>query len=215
MLNTPPNHPLEDVDIVGLAIKRINEGQNHVGVLYKSDVDGLMMCHLAWHFDLRFDPPNDTYRWIDLDPLDEMNKKALAAFFQTLKEEGADVPYGFKVSGECFDEDGRFVPLPPGEGLTCATFVVAALRSQGHELITETTWPARAAEDAAWQAHILAHLQLSPGVTQAHLDAIAADVGATRIKPEEVVAAGLRDDWPSSYADIEQMAQAILAELAA
>jgi hypothetical protein len=92
-----------------------------------------------------------------------------------------------------------------------------SLGERGDQAVSYTTpWDTiRAAEDAAWQARILDLLQQTPNVPQSHVQALANNVGAIRIKPEEVVAAGLQDDWPASYDDIAQMAQDILAELAA
>ncbi|MER9167684.1 hypothetical protein NKI12_09915 [Mesorhizobium australicum] len=198
--------------MIGLAIARLDHGGNHIGVVYESDAIGLTLAHLAWHCDLRFDSPDDQYLWLDLAFLDEMNKRVSAAFFETLRKELPNIPYGFDLAGECFDESGNFIPPPIGKGLTCATFVLATFRAQGHQLVYEQAWPARA-DDEIWQAQVLQ--LLARRAASEHIEALRNDLGAKRFRPEEVAASGLRVEAPSAYDDIRQMADGILRELSA
>ncbi|MER8574572.1 hypothetical protein NKG99_24190 [Mesorhizobium sp. M1409] len=211
MLNRPPAQPLNAVDVIGLAIARLSHGGNHIGVIYQSTAVGLTLAHLAWHHDLRFERPDDKYIWLDLAPLDEMNKRVSAAFFETLRNEHPNIPYGFDMRGECFDESGNFIPPPLGKGLTCATFVLATFRAHGHHLVDEETWPTRA-EDEIWQEQILQLLTQSAATE--HIQALENDIGAKRYKPEEVAASGIRMSTPSTFDDIKQLADGILRELA-
>jgi len=129
----------------------------------------------------------------------------------TLKTAGA--PYGFDPDGCRFERDtGDYLASPAGKGLTCATFIVAVFESLGYESpIDISTVPLRD-EDVAWQRSLVRHMgQWGASVT--HLQAVANDIGCKRLRPEEVTAACLLEDWPVSYPRAEPKAAEILSDI--
>jgi hypothetical protein len=127
-----------------------------------------------------------------------------------------NIPYGFDPGGSCFEvATGLYRPPPPGKGLTCATFISGVLNSLGFDVVVEETWPVRIA-DLEWQTLVIECLR-DTGASRHHIDAIEADVGSMRLRPEEAVAAATIPfaDWPSSFDVVEPMGQQVLAELAA
>lgn len=191
---------------------QVDPSGNHIGMLYQKSTGEVSLCHLANHHDLKFNAPRNIYKWVNLDSLAVMNKETIAAFIQALEDEHPDIPYGFNVDGVCFDQDGKYIPQPLGTGFTCATWVTALFAHIGFELADISSWPDRP-EDTEWQEHVA---ELIGGVaSQEHLDALANDVGAKRVRPEEVVACGLQVGWPSTFNEIEEMAAEIIEELAA
>ena len=212
MLNLPDQNPYSSTKGVGLVVRRSNATQNHVGILYLHEQLGPRICHLAWHHRLLFEAPDNSYLWVDLEGLDDENRLVASAFFRALEEEMPHVPYGFGIDGECFHQDGTFISPPVGQGLTCATFVVAALNAQGHKILDELTWPDRE-QDAVWQAHIIEMLEQHSDAPQEHINALKSLIGATRIRPEEVVASGVHQPWPTMFDDVSSLAEQVLLEL--
>ena len=150
--------------------------------------------------------------WSEIDTLSDENRMVISAFLQSMEEEHPDIPYGFGIDGQCFDEDGNFVTPPPGEGLTCATFVVEVLRQQGFDILVEDSWPIRA-EDEAWRAAIIQQLELSGSADAPHIAALAAKPTTTRVRPDEVAAACLNSPIPNEFASIVALAEDIYAQV--
>lgn len=197
---------------VGLAICRSAPNQNHVGILFREDGIGAQLCHLAWHHKLTFSSPDpNKYRWIDVNELSDLDRESFAAWMIVLREEDPVVPYGYSIDGDFFDENGQFIPPPTGRGLTCATWVLATFRQLGYRMLEIESWPPRD-EDEEWQRHILEALKQS-GASVDHVEALHDEIGSARIKPQEVVAGGLGQDWPSSFDEIVELAVQIDAEL--
>lgn len=205
----------ENVDEVGLVIGRSNATQNHVGFLYLTD-DGPRMLHLAWHYRLQNDNPYDDqwkdYVWADFHLEEDENRSALAAVVASVWINHTDIPYGFSYEGSAFNADGSFVPPPLGRGLTCATFVVKVVSSAGFDLLEMESWQNREG-DAEWRAKIVGWLERTEGVAKSHIDALLKDANAMRIRPEDVIAAGITSPWPVGFGDASRIAQGILAEL--
>jgi hypothetical protein len=133
-----------------------------------------------------------------------------------------NIPYGLDPSGSCFDpETGEFIPPAIGKGLTCSTYITAAFRQLGIELLQQATWPDRP-EDVAFGNRIVDGLTAerqrdSTRVSQEHIDGVRNDVGARRFRPEEVVGASSRSfaEWPIAFADARLLADQILQDLEA
>lgn len=83
-------------------------------------------------------------------------------------------------------------------GLTCATFVLAVLRSAGVELLKREDWPSRA-DDMVRFAKILKALR-SVSAEDAYFDALEAEVTAVRFRPTEVAGASSKQP-PCSFVD--------------
>lgn len=207
-----------ELDALGLSISS-TDNQRHCGFLFKS-AGAVRHLHLAWHELLQDEVATVDVRFVNLPAMHAINKTVVCAALSGLKKNGLSIPYGFHYRGLRFDSgfthltfesDGALGALPPGFGLTCATFVIVALDSLGFDLIDDDTWPARPS-DAEWQKTIVGHLRRR---NVAHADALEADIGLIRPRPEEVVGAGAVAPWPVKFAAAESMAQKILSEIAA
>jgi hypothetical protein len=150
--------------------------------------------------------------WSDVG-LDEVNCDFIAATFGHMIENAGDVSYGLDSDLICFDEDGTYRAPPAGKGLTCATFIVAVMKSQGYEICDLPTWGHRE-EDQAWQEWIIRMME-KYHVDPAHIDLVRNDIGAKRYKPDEVVASAslMSDAWPIKFSDARALADEITAEL--
>jgi hypothetical protein len=90
---------------------------------------------------------------------------------------------------------------------------VAVFGSYGYDLLNEESWPQRKA-DADWQAWVIRSLR-EKGADPSFVEALKADVGALRFKPDEVVASSILTDWPIGFADARTTADAIVKQLVA
>ena len=217
-LNDPDQVAFQDVEYVGIAIclSRLHGEHQHVGFLYKPDGSDPLLCHLAWHQKLDSEParsfpswnsPGSKWFWSQLG-LDAINKKYLAAALVQISANKNTVPYGFDAHPPCFDENGVILPQPDGNGLTCATFVVETYRSQGFQLVIETSWPSRP-EDERWRDEIIAILENSNPEATEHIEALKRNPTSTRIRPDEVAAATQQEQLPVSYDDCRERAAEI------
>jgi hypothetical protein len=102
---------LDKLVALGVAIKEINQHQQHCGLLYKLDTALPRMLHLAWHVDLRDEPAPNDYFWAEVS-LDETNRRVIAAAVSLIGNKKASIPYGLDPGGSSFDASGEFIPPP-------------------------------------------------------------------------------------------------------
>lgn len=209
-----PTEPPSKIAHVGVAIVRVTAEQLHCGLLYRVGEDSTRFLHLAFHRLLTDEPAGDNLRWGELG-LDEDNKLVLATFLSRIAKTRPTISYAFDAEGVCIDrETGDVLDAPPGKGLTCATFVNAALKAYGYNCIDFSTWPARE-DDADWQNQILEILERH--ADDEHVQLVKESIGATRLRPDEIVAAAITDsaEWPCDFTQSRNAANQILADLAA
>ncbi|MCK6514912.1 hypothetical protein L6R46_07655 [Myxococcota bacterium] len=118
-------------------------------------------------------------------------------------------PYALGDFGSTFDDRGGLVLAPGSVGLTCATFVMAVLRSAGVEVLLEEGWPVRSEQDAFW-------LQALVGFAHPnHLAALTAQVeaGVARVHPHELLAACTLTPLPVTFSQVQPTAAAVIAKL--
>lgn len=201
-----------DVEHVGLAIHRTHNDGLHSGILYKLDGEEPRILHLAFHHDLRDDPASVPFRWVQIG-LDDVNKLFLAELVARIARRQPQIAYGFNSGGVAIDpETGDILPSPPGCGLTCATFITTVLRAHGYELIDVASWPERI-DDIPFHEQIVTWLE--PRASEEHVQAVREDIGARRLRPDEVVGAGsLSDDrWAVQFDLARAVADEIQADL--
>ncbi|KQM99256.1 hypothetical protein ASE85_11155 [Sphingobium sp. Leaf26] len=217
----PKGRPFADVQDAGVVIHGTDMGR-HAGFLYRRDDGSVRVLHLAFHHSLRDDQADQwdatirarfgaDLRWADLGLPDD-SRVVFAAHLSQLLLGNPQIPYGLDAGGTAFTPDGRFVRGPVGKGLTCATFIAAVLAGYGHPVVMDN-WQPRP-EDQAWGEQILAMLE--GRASQEHIDAVRADIGASRYRPEEVVGAAVSPlpEWPLSFPDAIALAEQIVQELA-
>ena len=187
--------PFQEIRCIAVAIRSVDVDQRHIGILHKDDTSNeLLILHLAWHHDLRNDPPSPRYLWID-PPIHPARLRQVAAMCRKIwRSNGRYVPYALSPPNDCFDSDaGSFLLGPTRLGLTCATFVAAVFESVGLRLMSYETWPVGRAGDAAWQSFVAEELERRDAAPE-HVMAVRGEigVGAARFRPEEVEAQALK-----------------------
>ena len=217
-VNRSSERPFSDVRALGVVVRSVpaiapeDHYGVHSGLLYRIDGGMPRISHLAWHFRLRDEPAADPYLWADVG-LDESNSRIVAAWLASRQNSPSNIPYGIDAGGSCFDKTTReFLSPPLGKGLTCATYVVAVLKSLGFPLLLEDTWPTDRADDHSWQRAVIDELRKS-GAEEDYIDAAQRDVGARRYRPAEVVGSATSATWPVVFSDATALAAAVIADV--
>ena len=192
-----------------VVLVRVAEGQFHLG-LGRGREPRERVLHLAWHRILRDEELARMVRGADrrlcpaavitlaLDPLVEEALRVLAG--RVARRPANTLAYGFgevsatfdRATGEPSEEDAAF---------TCATFVLAMLRSVGVLLVDGSRWREPSEEDRRWQerigeqllAWIETHLHgelLESDLARAK-QRVERDLGARRYRPTDVAGAAL------------------------
>lgn len=192
----------------------------HVGILYRTDDAGSWRhLHLAFHFRLRNESgaPHDAH-WV-VPQLDEIALADLSQSAWLIAQRHADgrVPYAFR-SGARF-EPGGTLTLNQSLGLTCSTFVSLVFAHAGIPLIEEATWEVarsaeRQVEDIAAQDRLVSYLRRDPDARQ-HAERVAAEIGCTRVRAEEVAAASGMTGHPIPFARAEPEGRRVLEAIQA
>jgi hypothetical protein len=151
--------------------------------------------------------------WADLAELDAANRRVFASYLSVVGERKPSIPYGLNSEGISFDPNtGELLPHPDGRGLTCATFLLALMKTFGHTPIDESSWPISRPGDAEWRQWVVEELQkCSPQ----HADAVRRDQPCARFRPAEVVGASATNGWPHSCAEAESAAIEVITDLQA
>ncbi len=209
---SPPGATLGVDDLIWVGIVEPQAGQRHCGFIYRIG-SGERLLHLAFHYDLRDEIYNGTY-WSAPLGLDIYNQAALAAIVSTIAAGEARVPYGFDFSGEVFDKaNGDILNVPPGVGLTCATFILAVLRTHGFQPTNSDTWIVRPT-DQRWQNRLI-HYMESAGASVEHISAVRSQPASARFRPEEVVGCVAIDsgEWPVEFDHALALAAEVLTDM--
>ena len=148
-VKTKDTHNIEDIDNVCVVIKEVSENQYHTGFFFKSMSGDVKFLHLAWYENLILGKANPDYKWLDI-PFDEHNLLHFQLFLETIHNQNhKDIPYGISIDGIDFGADGTLLKEEDYLGLTCATFVLRVLHSQGYKIIDLDKWEIRE-EDKVW-----------------------------------------------------------------
>ena len=215
MINVPSETPFVAVRDVGIAIRTIPgvAQQLHVGLLYKTDDEPPYVLNLRQYGDLRNEEPNESYRWVQVD-LDDINRRLLVALCRSLARKPPSLPFGFTFNRQYISQAGEYIFGEFGDGLTCATFVMAVFKTYEIPLLKVEEWPPSSGDDMRWQVGQVAALQVRPGPYVAQ--AIARHIGASRYRPEHVTAAAATSaNRPLGFRQAERMGNRIVRELLA
>ncbi len=135
-------------------------------------------------------PPQPPYVWIELAI--SKNHALLVMGRARLVVDAHQkhaIPYGFRWSKSTFHENGQ-TRFAPGEiGFTCSTIVAAVLAAEGIQLIDPEQWPPPDRADKENRAAYIKMLRRDKPELSNDLDAMAPEIDAPRIAPDEVVAA--------------------------
>ncbi len=210
---TSTEKPFNEVDRLGVAICLTDPPRNHCGIIFQLDGEETKLIHLAWHARLKLESPGSEYIWSDVD-LDKVNKSVLAAVFANMMRHAGEISYGIDSDMLCFEPDGTYVAPPAGKGLTCATFIVATFLSQGYQIRDVSSWPDRE-DDVEWQKFIVETMKQYAWISPEHIELVQNDIGAKRLRPDEVVAAASSslDGWPATFTNAREIADQIVKQL--
>lgn len=202
--------PLNDFGFF-LAIRKINESQNHSAIVFRGEDGVYRLLHLGWNFFLIHEDIKDAFGWVN-NSLDASNSLFLSVMCDRIARRNPEVPYGLSSVGLNFDpETGEILPGPTGRGFTCATFILAIFRLVGLDLLVEDTWPEDANMD--WQLSIVEALGKTENVSPEQYAAVKRDVGCRRFSPEEVVGSSSEGVWPVPYDPAHQLGLVVRQDL--
>lgn len=203
-LHSPSDKAFEAVEHLGAVISEPQPGQRHIGILFKLENGPATVCDLAWHKIVRAEPPSPSDFWLQ-SSLDETNRRVVAsAVAGSVAVQKPPISYSPLYNGMSFEAGTlKYEGNAAGEGLTCATFVLAIFESLGFPLLVRDTWQQRPS-DLNWQESIVVRLEEWAQHHQIdiddHLAAIRSAPKSMRYRPEEV-AAGVADfDSPLDFA---------------
>jgi hypothetical protein len=208
--------------VVAIYIVRTGGRQFHAGIYHRDHGDPNVL-HFAWDRDLRNDPPGEVcdgrpYGLIAL-ALDEDDAQTLCALCrQVAGRHSVAFRFRFAEWRPRFDlRTAEVIPPMIDEryGFTCATFVLAMLRSAiVEELLALDQWPVPAPDDIddRWQKKLVE--MLCPiGASPEHQASVLAGIGARRVHPTDIAGGAVhpRQCWPVKFVDSrregEQLAQ--------
>jgi hypothetical protein len=210
MLIDPLIAGFDTVELLGFAFRRSQGQQFHVGLLYKAGKK-VYLRHQCDHLVVTDDEPTDSYLWNNISALSPLNKRLIA---NKLSRAGGDkVPYGvgYRIGGIYLDKKTlKYVVTAPGEGLTCATYVVEVLETLGFTPFDKDSWMPTD-EDTAWQKRIIEYYRRHYPESIDHFEAEKANIGGPRYRPDHVAAAGNPPTWPLTQMQANQLALRVVA----
>lgn len=199
------NYSVENLRIAGVGVY---EGARHIGVLCRDSVDKrLRFIHLAFHEDLRLeDNASKCILWVEARLEDEPAAVVAAQARRVYRRfQAGGVPYGFGPYTGYFGPNGEIRWTTPGNGLTCATFVLAVFDSAGVRLVMGETWPTDRPEDKQFQKEMIELIRNHASASEAHLKGMKADIGQVRFRVLEIAGAVSADAYPADFATSESL----------
>jgi len=183
----------DDIRSLAIAISG-DSSRRHVGILFRPDEQPVQLIHLGWHGLLEREPPSNDYCWVSVKDIHPVVLDNIADWLpQVWRENGRAIPYSIKpFDVDPFDENGKLRATLPGEGFTCATFVLWVFHHFKVGLIDAGTWQDRP-DDRQWRAWIVEMLErtkIKYQIPDDHIEAQTPYVRhAARFRPEEVAGA--------------------------
>lgn len=163
----------------------------HLGLLFlESPNEDAKLLHLYSHHSLRTNNIDQRGFWIRLG-LTDRQVRQLAGMCAMISKRNSTDAIAFSIvydsNRQYFDKNGNYIPSGLGEGLTCATFVMAIFENLGLPLLLTDTWTSET-KDEVWHLEIMEQMkQSSPDPT--HFKAMASNVGCARYRPADIVIA--------------------------
>lgn len=196
-INDPVQMPYAKIRFAAVGITNPQPGQMHAALLYENANGEIHALHFCWHHRWRDEAAPPGYFWAQ-PAVRPSIARSLAALCRMVAEQRAlgEIPFAFRIDPlALFDRGtGRFLG-PEGQGLTCATFVLAMFASIGLKLVLGSDWPQRAC-DRDWQGRVL---QLLAAHDPVHASLLRSELGAIRYRPEEVIAAAAQKTRPVPF----------------
>nr|PMI26883.1 hypothetical protein BCU48_20355 [Vibrio splendidus] len=199
-----------------VAIRKISEDQLHMGLYCKSE-KGESIIHLVGNYRVDRSYSFTRYDYLSFVQLEDEDEiihmiSVAEAVQETRPCEVAYAPCG----GGDFDLTGRYVG-DVGDGLTCASFVLKLIESQGYGLIDASDWPNRN-DDYDWQKESIFSLKDEMMFCDEDQEHIAiqlekAERGSIRFRPEEVGASVTLDEAPNNFTTLAPISIQLIEQL--
>ena len=208
--------------LVAIYVVRTGHAQFHTG-LYHRDHGDARVLHFAWDRELCNDAPDDVCKGRDYGlvtvSLDDDDAQTLCALCRLVARRYS-VTFRFRFA----DWRSRFElstaeVIPPvldeRYGFTCATFVLAMLRSAAiGELLALDQWPVPTPDgtDDRWQKKLV-KLLCPTEASPEDVANVLAGIGARRVLPTDVAGGAMksREDWPIGFVDARREGEQITA----
>jgi hypothetical protein len=200
---------------IGIAIRTIgDQGQLHVGILYKIEDEPATVLHFTEPYHLKDDAPSEHFRWVEVRACEPITAKIVAGLCRLISDENKvrpmKIPYGYSYAGTYFNHDGTFVNRGLIYGLTCTSFVLAVFQTLFIDLLRIEEWPPFDLDDADWQMKMM---NLYKPIYPENADALGSQVGAARFRPEHATAGAASKDAPLGYAAAQTLGAQIVQDL--
>lgn len=211
-LRLPDKSQASDIESIAIAISCRSD--NHSAILYSAS-DGIRKIHYSGHVQCEEALDVSDLGWAHPIELLPEQVTQLLSLCDLIHDQCSRlrVPYRFAFSHQTrFDTGGPLLSFIPGSGttgLTCATFVVTLFYQCGIPLVDFSSWTSRE-EDVAFQRELVKR------VTNHNRDAasqMALEIGAHRIRPEEVLAAALFTRHPVNFWLCESAGTTVVARI--
>jgi len=213
----------QNITNLAVFIMRTDNG-THTGVLHR-DRGTLFVLDLLWHEALRSRPCRDEFACV-VPNIDEDAKNDVAALCRLIntRQQNPDptrrylIPYAFRFGNNVrFNIQSGELMLGDGLGLTCSTFVLAVFESARVPLIDLNGWKERPKDEERHRS-LLEQMRsgIPPNILPAepgHVQRVEKELPCIRVRPEEVAAAGMSDDPPANFYQVEAAGRWILSHL--
>jgi len=138
-----------------------DEGQRHTGFVVRDFIGDYWLFHLCSNNMYVKSPLTSRYNYLLIPSLQPETESALITFLAGLYDvTGGQIPYSIGWDDkQYFELDGTMVATDPGDGFTCATFVLESFKRYGMDMVARETWPL-SPEGAVWQAEIISNADL-------------------------------------------------------
>ena len=130
------------------------------------------------------------------------------------------IPYAFRYGNTVrFNPRNGELMLGEGLGLTCSTFVLAVFESARLPLVEFSGWPIREGDEDRHRSLLekmkagIPAAQIPPAPPE-HISRVEAELPCVRVRPEEVAATGMLDDFPFTFVQLEPVGHWIMEHLA-
>jgi hypothetical protein len=208
-----------DFMAISVGFPQRNHPQLHCGILHVDNNKKVSFLHLAWHSKLENELPSSYPEFLFVLPAIGSRKKLLVnamcrRVWERYKEDG--LPYGLGYSDGFFFGQEGILDLNGRCGLTCATFVLAILKSSKIDLLRLSDWPTNRQGDADWHNNIVSELKRTQKkfkISDNHIRNVEAEIGCARYRPQEVAGAIALQPKPVPCPKAEEIGAKIVAQL--
>jgi hypothetical protein len=185
---------------IAIAIQKVTEEQSHASILYHQKQDNRYhLLHLAWHCLLKDQPTTEVsenrfyYTNTQISTAIQASVRTLSSKVSRRYMNQKDGPeYGLESQPKSFFDlsSGEVKLGENASGLTCATFVLALLRSHYVHIIDYQIIPDRREDEQLWFELVIKTLENTRRATPEHIEKVRQSTrGAVRIRSEDVVCA--------------------------